>query len=101
MNIHGTLNTSDTVNTDYLNLSLLRFAADEIKRVEQMLIKGEDKLKAVLSHVRGVYESTSGPQAFGIEFDMFEQKMADSVNALVAYYNDTGTFTQQPQLKQA
>lgn len=86
------------MNAGYLNLSLLPFAADEIKRAEQMFTKGEDKLKAVLSHVRSVYESTSGPAAFGITFDELQPQMTEMVEALVGYNKSVGDFNREQKL---
>lgn len=89
------------MNANQLCLSLLPFAADEIKRVEQMYTDGTVKREFALGHVRSVYESTSGPEAFGTSFDDLEEKMGNVIDGLVGMYNEDGTFVRQRYLKQA
>lgn len=89
------------ITPSYLNMTLLPFAADEMKRAEQMFSKGEDKLNATLEHVRNIYESTCGPLSFGIEFDELQPQMTKVINGLVDMFHADGTFVKQQYLMQA
>lgn len=87
------------INANFLVNTLLPFAADEMKRAEQMFVSGADKLNAVMSHVRSVYDATCGAEAFGYSFDDLSDQMRAKVNALVTVFNAEGIFVKQPNLR--
>lgn len=95
------VNANCNVSANYLVNTLLPFAADEMKRAEQMFVAGSDKLDAVMSHTREVYESTSGPEAFGFSFDDLKTSLQAKVESLVTIFNSEGIFVKKPHLKLA
>ena len=86
------------MNVNYVTLSLVPFMTDEMKRVEQMMMVGADKLSAVVNHVKAVYEATSGPAAFGVSFEDVRTKVVAFIEGQVNNYHEDGTFVKQQKL---
>lgn len=78
-------------------MAMFPLVTNEVCRAEQSVLTGASKLEAVVQAVKVIYQQTSAPLAF----DALQSMLERMVEAVVAYFNNVGSFAHQPQMMSA